>query len=287
MSRYIIYNNSFYREEAPILSCVNRGFKYGEGVFETMRLSNAELRLFNFHMERLFRSLEILRFTLPEGFAPAFLKNKIYLLLEKNKLKESARIRLSVFRGTEELSQHQRLYPNYVIEAFRVPPAVFNPVGIKLGIFREGKKSTDVYSTLKSSQYLTSTMSLLDAAEKHVDENVLLNCHNRVCETSKANIFCIKDGSILTPPLSEGCVNGVMRKFLLQNGSRLPLPVKEVAIRESELLEADEIFVTNALHPVRYVRKIDGMSLKNKYSKEIAAFLYHETFGMNQNLIFE
>lgn len=255
----------------PYILPQNRCFRYGEGIFETLRMEWGQILHFPQHMHRFFEGLRALRFDLPATVTHHSLRTEILSLVEKNGLKGNARIRLQAFRGEEPLGQFTNLKANTIIECFDLEPYRFPEVGLKLDIYEEGKKSTDSFANLKSNQYLLSVMSMIWAGEEKWDEAILMNCMNRVCETSKANIFCRLGNTLYTPPLSEGCVAGVIRRLIVENVENfLPYAVTQKPVTRDILRKADEVFITNAIQPIRWVETIGDVGYGCQASREIA-----------------
>jgi branched-chain amino acid aminotransferase len=128
-----------------------------------------------------------------------------------------------------------------------------------MDIFPDGRKACDVYSGIKSNNYLLSTQAGMFAGEHGLDDCVLLNSHGRVAETSMANIWWVRGGRMCTPPLSEGCVAGVMRRWLLETLRAAGYSVVEEPIGPDELTRVDEIFISNAIRGIEWVREFRGL----------------------------
>jgi branched-chain amino acid aminotransferase len=274
MPHFINFNGIFLEESTPIVAAGNRALRYGDGVFETMKLVNGEIKLNDFHFERLFNALSLLQFRTPQGFSIDYLQEQILSLCTKNLL-ASARVRLNVFRkngGLYDLLDHT---PNFVIEAGTLPQENFtiNDKGLVIGLYDKARKSFDTFSHLKSNNYLPYTMGALYAEANDLDDCMILNSNERICEATIANVFWVRDNAIFTPPLSEGCVAGVMRRHLL---NILPLngySVQEQPLTVSELKNADEVFLTNAVSGIRWVEKFQDKAYTNAVTASIFSLL--------------
>ena len=124
MSLFINFNGKLLPEETPIITANNRGVRYGDGLFETMKLQNGEIRLFDLHMDRLFKGLALLKFDIPSLFTREFIRESIVQLSRKNKLEQLGRVRLNVFRGAGGLYDPEDLHPNYIIEIMPLPESL-------------------------------------------------------------------------------------------------------------------------------------------------------------------
>lgn len=267
---FFIYNDQFFHRHETVTAIDSRGIRYGDGLFETMRLHEGKILNENFHFERFFYGMKILEFDIPEKFSPEFFHHAIMDLLQMNSIPENARIRLMVFRNAGNIFDTKNNYPNYVIEASSLLPKIkLNETGLAIDVFPTAKKNCDIYSNLKSNNYLLSVMGIRYAQKKNLDDVVLLNAFGRACETAIANIFVIKNNKIYTPPLSEGCVAGTMRRWMLEQFSLKKYKVVEKKLSIDSILNADEFFLTNSMNPVRWVQKFQQKIYGNEKIKEI------------------
>ena len=267
---FFIYNNEFFRVGMPVISIQNRSFRYGDGLFETMRMYNGKIINADFHFERLFAGMRVLEFETPPKFCRTYYTDAVNELLLKNSIFKYAKIRLMVFRGDEGIFEIENNSTNYIIEAFSFSEKIeLNERGIELDIFPDGGKSISRFSNLKSNNYLSSIMAARFARTNNLDDAIILNDFERVCESSIANIFIIKGSEIFTPPLSEGCVAGTMRRWFLEKFELKNYTVTEKAVSINDLLNADEIFLTNSLYLLKWVRKFRNKTYTNLKIKEI------------------
>jgi branched-chain amino acid aminotransferase len=266
MKSYFNHNGKLFEVSENAISISNHSYRYGDGLFETMKLVNRNIPLATYHFERLFEGMKLLDFKIPGLFTKEKLLNEIKRLAEKNNCSNLARARLQVSRGNggvKDCDDHLQ----YTIECTAADENInrLNENGFVIDIFPDAIKSCDKFSNLKSSNYINYVMAARFAKENKLNEALLLNQHIRVCEASIASIFWIKDGIIFTPPLSEGCVAGVMRKWILHN-----IPgIVEQPVTEDELLNADELFLTNAVYGVRWVKQFRETTYENILARKI------------------
>ena len=253
---YYINNGKFFEVSDPSLSVSNHSYRYGDGLFETMKMVNGKINLLKFHFERLFYSMQVPGFRVPVLFSEKKITDEIYQLAEKNNCTQLARVRLAVSRGEGSLNDCDDKL-QYTIECIPADENVnrLNENGFIIDIYPDAVKSCDKSSNLKSTSYLHYVMAARFAKENKLNDALVLNQHGRICEASIANIFWIKDKIIYTPPLSEGCVAGVMRKYLL---SKLPEAGYRIAEKQctiDDLENAEEVFLTNAVYGIRWVKQ--------------------------------
>jgi branched-chain amino acid aminotransferase len=242
--------------DEPALMADNRGFRYGDALFETMKLINGKIVLGQYHFERLFSGLQLLKFEIPVLLTPEKINLDILHLCKQNKSENLARVRLTVFRGNGGLYDEAK-NPQYLIECWPLNESVnrLNENGLIIDIFPEARKSCDKFSNLKSVNYLPYTMAAIYAKENKLNDCLVLNEYERICDASIANIFWIKNEKIYTPALSEGCIAGVMRKYLLAKLQGAGFTIQELPCTIEMLENADEVFLTNAINGIRWVSR--------------------------------
>ena len=283
MPQYFFYNGDWLPEGQPIIVSANRGFRYGDGLFETLCVADGAIRLAGYHFERLFAGLQQLQLQLPPHFDAAYLSAQIATLCRKN-THPTARVRLTVFRGNGNLFDDPAATPAGILiesQPLTLPasPLPTPDSGLLTGIFPSARKTADAFSHIKSNNYQASAMAALDARARGLDDVILLNAAGRVCESAIANVFILRQGRAFTPPLTEGCVAGVMRRFMLEQLPAAGCPVEETPITVAELLSADEVFLTNALRLLRPVGRCDN----TEYSTSRSAELFQALQGKWEN----
>jgi branched-chain amino acid aminotransferase len=271
LSSYINFNGSIIPGDQKLVTADNRGFKYGDGLFETIKVAQNAICLANYHFERLFSSMQILQFDIPDFFTPETISNQILSLCEKNNHEESARVRINIFRGDGMLFEAAKNSPNYTIQTEKLSDRkfVFKEKGLITDLFTEGRKSCDKFSNIKTNSFLIYAMAALHAKKNLLDDCLILNSHERICECAIANVFCVKDKIIYTPPLSEGCVSGVMRRFIAERIISRNFLFKETSLSLENIKQADEVFLTNSIFGIRWVKEFGKIKYSNSFTKEI------------------
>lgn len=269
-AEYILVNAKPVPAATPVISVADRSYRYGDGLFETMRVVSGKICLAGLHFERLFGGMEILMFNKPVGFSSGKLSEEILQLCHHNQCTDSARVRLSVSRGKGGIREDADEI-SYIIEAgplHILGEQVFHQ-GITIDLFPHARKSCDRLANLKSANYLPYVMAAIYAKDNQLDDCLVLNQHDRIADATVANVFIIKNENILTPALSEGCVAGVMRKFLIEELHHAGFCVHETAVTVHDLEQADEIFLTNALYGIKPVKQFRNRIYSVEKSKEI------------------
>lgn len=273
--RYFNFNGDVYKENQPIIGPECRGLRYGDGIFETMKWDGNNILFAADHFARLWKGMEFLQIDFPKWFTPAMLTEHIRQLIQKNNFYSNVRIRLQVFRGSGGLYDATNNLPNFIIETWPLSEkTILNSNGIVAGIYRDVKKNCDNISNIKSTNFLPYVLAALHAKKEKWNDAILLNTCERVCESTKANIFIIKKEAIVTPILSEGCIAGIMRKSLIQKLTALGWTLKETIITEEDLKNAEEVFISNVIINMQWVKQIGSSIYTNKQVQKIYAQLF-------------
>jgi branched-chain amino acid aminotransferase len=278
---YINYNGKILDENEPIVVAQNRGLRYGDGIFETMKLTNGKLILGDEHFARLWKGMQQLHFDIPKLLSPEKFETEILQLAAKNKL-TAARIRLTIIRSDGGIYDAKNNTPNYIIEAITLPEdnGKLNSNGLQLCIFTDAKKSIDTFSNLKTNNYLPYFMGAMFAKKQHCNDALILNSEANICDSTIANVFYIKDEIIFTPALTQGCVAGVMRKFLIDKIRSLGFAVYETIVTKEDIVNADEVFLSNSIYNIRWVAGIENKI----YTNTIVWKIVDELIRKNENV---
>ena len=276
---YFIYNGKTYKEESPILSVNSRGLRYGDGLFETIKSIKGELQFIDEHLARLWKGLQVLQFNIPKHFTPEYLQDEIFALIKKNSHEKMARIRLTVFRGDGGLYDEINHKPHYLVQSWPLldDAGEWNSNGLVLGIYTDVKKSCDLLSNLKHNNFLPYSMAALHAKKQKWNDAVLQNTEGGVCDTTIANLFLIKDGVIYTPALAQGCIAGIIRKFLINRLTAANYKIIEGRLTGDDLDAADEVFLTNSIYNLRWVQSLG----EKKYTNIQTQKIYTTVFSTN------
>lgn len=271
MKEWLNLSGKFIEERTPVVVADNRALKYGDGLFETMRVVLGKIRLKELHFKRLFDGMETLKISLNGTADPRILEEQVLKTVKKNNIKGPARVRLMVFRGSGSLQDFSSRSAGYIIQVWPLPSSklMMNSEGLSLGIYEAGRKACDQLANLKSNNYLVYVMGALHARQQEWDDCLILNTRDRISDSTVANLFWVKDGRLYTPPLSEGCVAGVMRANLIARLAEEGKPVAEQPVTAAGLMEADEIFLTNAIQGLRWVGSFNGKTFGNQLSSQL------------------
>lgn len=254
---FICVNGKIQAADAPAIMAGDRSYRYGDGLFETMKMVEGEIQLADLHFNRLFAGIQKMNMDWPVHLSREKLSLAVKELCKKNACEKYGRIRLSISAGEGGLFDPGRK-AHYCIEAWPLSPEMgqLNSNGLVIGVFENGRKSNDGWSNLKSSSCLLYSMAAIEAKEKHWNDALLLNTEGTIADTCIANIFIVKNGVICTTRLKDGCVDGVMRTCLLGQLAGWGFSFEERSLYPSDLATADEIFLTNAIRGIRWVKQL-------------------------------
>lgn len=253
--QYLLYNDVFHLSNAPILTADNRAFRFGDGLFESMRMINGKLQFADLHADRLAAGMKALKI---EGYSlmdDYFLRQKTTDLAKKNKWNGNARFRLSVFRTGAGLYTPEQNKNGYILQGNMVDSSIYelNKKGLIVDLFTDLAKPINKFSPLKTANSLIYVMAGLYKSQNKLDEAIVLNDKGFLCESISANLFVVYDKKIYTPALTEGCIAGVMRNTILHLAKLNEIEIIEAEINPKVLEEADEVFITNATKGVQWI----------------------------------
>jgi len=268
---HICFDGKILPATDKILTAANKGYRYGDGLFETIKMVNSNLPLFDLHMERLFDGMKMLELSTPRLFTTEKLKADITALCNRNQCSALGRTRLSVSRGEGGIYEQDGDHLHYLIESWPANSATnrLNENGLVIGVYPHAKKSRDIFSSLKSANYLPYTMAARFAKQQHWNDCLVLNTENNIADATIANVFLVKQGITFTPAVNEGGVKGVMRTWLIEKMRQSGYQVLEKKVSVEDALDADEIFLTNAMNGLRWVGQMENKSFTNQVSQSI------------------
>ncbi len=277
MSRFYDLNGSLIAESSPFAGPEHRGLRYGDGLFETMLLMDGCVPLFQLHESRLSESAQILGYKLDSDFFER-LPKRIHQLVNAQQSTEYGRLRLSIFRkgsGTyfpeeQEVESLMEFIPMAAGQLLQMAPHLI------IDVYPHHRKPINTLGGLKTSNALLYILAGAWARAQQLSDAVILNEKGRICETVNSNLFIIKRDEIWTPPLSEGCLMGVMRAYLLTLFRKLNITIKEIPLEIHALDEADEVFLTNGFWGIQPVMGYKKLRYFKRSSSSLMDALRHQ-----------
>jgi len=264
MAATINVNGRVSDQEHAVISVFDHGFLYGEGVYETLRTYNGQPFLFDRHMARLRKSAGMIALPVPltDTELDARFRETMRAAGLGDAPEREAYIRLLVTRGIGELTYDPAATPMPSIVVIVKPNAhpakeVFER-GVRVslvGVVRNHPST--VNPLIKSNSLLNNALGMQEAIRKGGFEGVMRNFKGELAECTQSNLFIVKNGAALTPPLDAGLLPGITRGFLFEVGVELDIPVREAVLRDADLLGADEAFLTSTTREVVPIVQVD------------------------------
>ncbi len=266
-------NGNILSSQEASLSVSNRGFAYGDAVFETLRVINGKIMFWEDHYFRLMSSMRIMRMEIPSNFSPEFLEQEITYLLESNELLNApARVRFSAYRKEGGFYSPDTCDVGYVItaEGLSDPFYLLNDDFYEVELFKDHFVNSGLLSTIKTNNKAIHVLGSIYARENSYANCLLLNENKNVIEGLNGNLFLVKGKTIKTPPVSDGCLKGILRGKIIEIVKKLPdYELIEESVSPFELQKADEMFLTNVIMGIRPISKYRKKEFKMEVAKEL------------------
>ncbi|TMM28746.1 aminotransferase class IV [Polaribacter aestuariivivens] len=264
----INFNGELLFKENVQLSINNRGFKYGDGVFETIKVLNNKVVFWEDHYFRLMASMRMLRMKIPMEFTLEFLENEILKTIDTQNKSSIFRVRLNVYRKDGGLYTPKTNKIDYLIEVSESNYEMKNTY--QIDVFKDFYNYSGLLSTVKTNNRMVNTLASIFANENELDNCILLNERKGVVEVTNGNIFIVKGNVIKTPALTEGCIKGIVRKkvieIILKNKE---FTIEETAISPFEVQKADEVFITNAIMGIQPITNYKKKTFTTELGKKL------------------
>jgi len=265
-------NGLIIEKDQASISTENRGLAFGDSVFETVRVYNKPL-FWESHYFRLMSSMRILRMEIPMNFTLEFLENQIIDLLKAmNTSSKSYRVKLTVFRSVGGFYTPESNEVKYMITAKPLMDDnyIINKNEYEVELFKDYLISPSLLSTIKTNNKVLNVVGSIFAKENNYQNCLILNTNKKIVEALNGNVFLVKNNIVKTPPISDGCLKGILREQVIKiisNSEHYML--EEASISPFELQKADEIFITNVIQGIRFVTKYRKKIYLNKLSNEL------------------
>lgn len=267
----INFNGNIVAEEI-VLSASNRGFLLGDAVFETCKVVNNKLLFFEDHYFRLMSSMRILRMKIPMQFTLEFLENEMLTLIHQLEKSDAYRVRITVYRNEGGLYLPKDNSVSYIIQANPIENSryLFNDNSYEVDLYKDFFISKQLLSTIKTTNKMVHITGSVFAEENDLQNCLLLNNEKNVAEALNGNLFMLTGKKLVTPPVSDGCLNGVMRKQIIALAKKMDdVEVVEESISAFELQKADELFITNVIGGIQPITKYRKKEYTTNFSKRL------------------
>ena len=266
MAATVNVNGRVFDQEHAVISVFDHGFLYGEGVYETWRTYNGQPLLFDRHMRRLRNSSGMIALSVP--LTDEQLDARCRETIGAAGLNEEAYVRILVTRGIGELSYDLTDCPSptivVIVKPHVAPPPDVYGRGVKVAIVPIIRNHPGTVSPLiKSNNLLNNALAMQEALKRGAFEGVMRNYRGELAECTTSNLFIVKDGEVLTPPLDAGLLPGITREFVLEIGKNTGVPVREAVLHDADLFGADEAFLTSSTRELVPIVQVDDRRIGN------------------------
>lgn len=267
----INFNGNIVSQDANILTH-NRAFLYGDGVFETVKIINNKILFLEDHYFRLMSSMRVVRMEIPMNFTMEFLEEQILTFVNKNGLTSSSRARITVYRNDGGYYLPQSNTISFLIHAVALENTLYSieKKEYEVDLYKDFYITKQLLSSIKTTNKIINITGSIFANENGLDNCLLLNDSKNIIEALQGNIFMLMGNKLITPPVSEGCLNGIMRKQILSLAKKIEnLDVVEEVISPFDLQKADELFVTNVIKGIQPITQYRKKTFAKKISLQL------------------
>lgn len=258
------------------LDTSNRSFLYGDGVFETLRIRNGKILFLEDHYFRLMASMRIVRMEIPMVFTMEFFEAEILKTVEAQNISGAARARITVYRNEGGFYLPITNTVSYVVEVNPLdhPDYTFDAAAYEVDLYKDFFVSKQLLSSLKTTNKMIHITGSIFAKENDLQNCLLLNDQKNVIEALQGNLFMLLGKQLITPPVSEGCLNGILRKKVLGLAKKIEgLEIIETVISPFDLQKADELFITNVISGIRPITKYRKKEYRIDVARQLFEFL--------------
>lgn len=250
----------------------NRAFLYGDGVFETLKIIGNKILFLEDHYFRLMASMRVVRMEIPMNFTMEYFEEQILALANTNGCSASARARITVYRNEGGYYLPKQRSVSFLINCTALENTVYsNDIKpYEVDLYKDFYVTKQLLSSIKTTNKMINVTGSIFADENGLDNCLMLNDDKNVIEALQGNFFMVFEGKLITPPLSEGCLNGVMRKQIIGLASKMEgLEVVEEPISPFNLQKADELFITNVIKGIQSITKYRKKEFENTVANEL------------------
>ena len=265
----INFNGNIVAEEDNILT-QNRAFLYGDGVFETVKIINNKILFLEDHYFRLMASMRVVRMEIPMNFTMEYFEEQVLNLVDQKGISASARARITVFRNDGGLYLPKTNDVSFLIHATSLENTsyVLNTADYEVDLYKDFYVTKQLLSSIKTTNKMINVTGSIFAHENGLANCILVNDTKNVVEALQGNLFMIVGKKMITPPISEGCLNGIMRKQILALAKKLEgIEVHEEIISPFDLQKADELFLTNVITGIQPITKYRKKEFTNNWAQ--------------------
>ncbi|MBI1316066.1 aminotransferase class IV [bacterium] len=272
----ILWNGNWVDSDRALFGVGNRGFRYGDAVFETLRCEAGRVMWLEEHYFRLMAGMRVFRMEIPDHFTPEWMGEQIRAVVDAHhRMDMPCRIRFTVYRNEGGYYRPHTSSVSWLVECSPLEHSGYATVeqGLHVDLYRDHAVVPGLLSNLKTAQSALYVLGAIWAEENRLDDALLLSPSKYLVEATASNIVVVQGDRLITPPLSSGCTQGIVRGQLLKKSRAWNLNLVEAELSPFELLRADEVWLTNTLQGIRAVGRYRDRTYASTQAQAIAALL--------------
>ena len=265
------YNGNI-QESSSISIENNRGFLFGDSVFETIKVMDNKVLFLEDHYFRLMASMRICRMEIPMNFTMEYFESQIVTLISSLEKNNSYRVRFSVYRESEGFYLPKSRNVQFIVTASPLSSDLYSigKENYEVELYKDFYIQKQLLSTLKTNNKMLQITGSIFASENGYDNCLVLNDEKNVVEALQSNLFMKTGNVVVTPPVSDGCLNGIMRKQVLEILKKIEgIEVNEISISPFDLQKADELFLTNVISGIQPITKYRKKEYTTEFASEV------------------
>ena len=283
----VCFNGEYVQIDDIQYKDLKRGFSFGDGAFETIKVINGKPVFLKHHLKRLNSAIEKLKLSAVQHLQLNFIEPVIIDLLEFNEIYEGGFIRISVYRSGQGTYLPETNDLGYIIESNRLKENSYstNKKGLKIGVYDDIFKPLNILSPYKFANAQLYILASVFFKENQLDDALIKNENGNIIETTNSNLFISSNGVLYTPALSEGCVGGIMRMQVINLAISNGMLVYENPVQLQHLLSADEIIITNSVKGIRWIGQYKEKRYYNSLANKLTDLLNQEVVNCQTDLM--
>ena len=283
----VCFNGEFVQVDDIRYEDIKRGFSFGDGAFESIKIINGKPVFLVHHLKRLNSAIKRLKLCTDQPLHLNYIESIIIDLLRLNEIYEGGVVRISVYRSGKGTYLPKTNDLSYIIETFKLKENLYstNKKGLKIDVYDDILKPLNMLSPYKLANAQLYVLASVYFKENQLDDALIKNENGNIIETTSSNLFISSNGVLYTPALSEGCVGGIMRMQVINLAITNGMLVYENPIQIQHLLSADEIIITNSIKGIRWVGQYKDKRYYNSLASKLTDLLNREVVNYQTDLM--
>jgi branched-chain amino acid aminotransferase len=269
--KYFNFSGEIISFQQNAISTKNRAFRYADSLFESMYFTNNKIVCFEKHWKRLHSGMEALKMNPQILNSASNIEQQCIDLIRKNNITDAARIRMQIWRkyGGLYLPESNEIEYSIEVSPLQNEKFIANKNGLRIGIAESVYKDNSCFSNIKTTAKQEMIIAAMEAKEQNWDDAIILNNQGNIVEATSSNLFVYTNSKIITPQIIDGALDGIMRSNVIEIAKKLEIEVLEKTIKPDILQKSEEIFLTNAIKGIQWIKSFGQNTYGNKISTEL------------------